>query len=87
MLRDAVRARLVDISEAASRIPRRIVARHPEVSWRQAADLLNVLVHHYFGINWETIWGVATQDIPILREQVAAIIETEFPGDPAKYLE
>jgi len=87
VLRDAVRARLTDIGEAASRIPKEVMTRHPQVSWRKAADPRNVLVHQYFGIIWEPIWRVATEDVPILREQIAAIIEAEFPGDPAQYLE
>jgi hypothetical protein len=29
-------------------------------------------------VSWETVWNTATQDVPILREQIAAILAAEF---------
>ncbi|MBF8284483.1 MAG: DUF86 protein [Anaerolineales bacterium] len=43
--------------------------------------IANIAVHNYFGVSWDTIWDTATQDVPILREQIAAILAAEFPDE------
>jgi uncharacterized protein with HEPN domain len=43
--------------------------------------LRNIAVHRYFGINWEIVWDTATQGVPVLHEQIAAILAAEFPDD------
>jgi hypothetical protein len=35
-------------------------------------------VHEYFALNWRIVWVAATQDAPLLWEQMAAILEKEF---------
>jgi len=77
----AVLQKLTVIGEAASRLSEAFRNRHPEVKWRGAIGLRNITVHEYFGVNWDTIWDTATQDVSILREQIAAILAAEFPDD------
>jgi len=33
-----------------------------------------MLVHHYFGIDPKVVWNIITHDLPLLKEQVAAIL-------------
>ncbi len=40
-----------------------------------------IAVHQYFGVSWETVWNTAMQDVPILRERIAAILAAEFPDE------
>lgn len=39
----------------------------------------NIAVHHYFGASWEIVWRTATEDVPVLRDHVAAILAAEYP--------
>jgi len=41
--------------------------------------LRNIAIHQYFGISWDIVWDTATQDVPVLRDQVAAILAAEYP--------
>ena len=34
----------------------------------------DILVHEYFGITFTMVWKVATEDIPILKEQIEKLI-------------
>ena len=43
--------------------------------------LTNILVHAYFGIDWDVVWRAAKNRCPVLREQVALILAGE-PGGP-----
>jgi uncharacterized protein with HEPN domain len=76
---DAVIRRLAIIGEAVKNVPDDIRAKYPEVPWRDAAGLRDVVVHEYFGVSLEVIWGVAVRELPLLKEQVLRIQEELYP--------
>jgi uncharacterized protein with HEPN domain len=41
--------------------------------------LRNRIVHAYFDLDWKILWVAAAEDVPALRAQVAAILESDFP--------
>jgi len=77
--RAAVLHELAVIGEAASRITADLRVRHPEVPWSEIVGFRNVVIHRYFGLSWPIIWITATEDVPELRAQVAAILDSDFP--------
>jgi len=76
---DAVIRRLAIIGEAVKNVPTDIRAKYPEVPWRDAAGLRDVVVHEYFGVSLEVIWGVAVQELPVLKAQIRRIQEELNP--------
>jgi len=80
LVRSAVVQKLGIIGEAAAHISQELVTRHPEVPWPQIVAFRNILVHAYFGIDWDVVWRAATNRCPVLRVQVAGILATEFSG-------
>ncbi len=84
MLRSAVVQKLGIVGEAAAHIPEELTARYPEVPWPQIVAFRNILVHAYFGIDWDVVWRAATNRCPVLRVQVAGILAAEFgvPQEP-----
>ena len=74
MLRSAVVQKLAIIGEAAARVSEDLKARHAEVPWPKIITFRNILVHAYFGIDWDVVWRAARNRCPVLREQVAAIL-------------
>jgi len=79
LVQSAVLQKLSVIGEAAARLPRPFRERHPHVPWRQIADFRNFAVHAYFAVKWSIVWVAATQDAPVLREQVERILD-DFPS-------
>ncbi len=79
LYQSAVLQKLVVIGEAASRLSAEFRDRHADIEWLDVIGLRNIAVHEYFGINWEVVWDTATQGVPILRGQIAAILAAEYP--------
>ncbi|MBI1788484.1 MAG: DUF86 domain-containing protein [Acidobacteria bacterium] len=78
LLRSAVVHKLTVIGEAASRLPDEIRQRHPEIPWRDVIAFRNILVHAYFGIQWDLVWKAATEEVPDLRKRIEAMLNAEF---------
>ena len=74
----AVVQKLAVNREAASRVSDDLRLRHPEIPWREIIALRNILVHAYFGIDWGVVWLAAVKQVPVLRCQVAAVLDAEF---------
>jgi len=77
LVRSAVVQKLAVIGEAAARISEGLRSRHPQIPWPQIVAFRNILIHAYFGIDWDEVWQVAKVRCPVLREQVAAILAAE----------
>ena len=77
LLRSAVVHKLSVIGEAAARLSDELRARNPQVPWPQIIAFRNILVHAYFGIDWDVVWGAAKNRCPLLRAQVAGILVAE----------
>lgn len=59
--------------EAARSLSRDLQARHPEIEWSQLIGMRHILVHHYFGLNWDEVWATVENNLPTLKQQIAAM--------------
>jgi uncharacterized protein with HEPN domain len=66
---------LMIIGEACRALSAEFRSAHPEEVWAQAAGLRNVIVHEYFGIDPDIVWGVMERDLPDLKLHVLKAIE------------
>jgi uncharacterized protein with HEPN domain len=71
---DAVIRNFTIIGEAARHIPDDIVQSHPEIPWREMADLRNIIVHEYFGVNEKIIWETIQTDLPGILSSLRKIV-------------
>lgn len=52
------------IGEAAAMISEETKLANTLVEWRELKDFRNRLIHHYFGIDYETVWLIIKTDLP-----------------------
>jgi len=71
---DATLRNLELIGEAATRVPVELRERAPEMPWRLVIGTRNRLAHGYLGIEPETVWLIATDGVPRLRDQLRALL-------------
>jgi uncharacterized protein with HEPN domain len=63
------------IGEAAKNIPDDFRQKHPGIRWKDMAGLRDILIHRYFGINYNLVWDVVKNQIPELKRNIKVIIE------------
>jgi len=62
------------IGEAARSLSSGLTDKYPGVPWGEIIGLRNVLVHNYFEIDHEVVWGIIQNDLPPLKKQVETIL-------------
>ena len=58
------------IGEAASKVSQEAREQIPNIEWRDVIDMRNRLIHAYFDINLDILWGTIVYDIPKLVEEL-----------------
>ncbi len=86
-LQDATLRRIEIIGEAVKNISEKTKKNHPEVEWKKIAGTRDMLIHAYFSIDPEVVYGILEKDIPKLKGQMLSIIaevesENVQGGDP-----
>ena len=72
---DAVMMNFVIIGESVSRLSDDFINIYPEINWYKIKGLRNIIAHDYFGIDAEEIWQIIMNDIPVLVNDLKAIID------------
>ncbi|MGQ0543183.1 MAG: HepT-like ribonuclease domain-containing protein [Blastocatellia bacterium] len=76
MLQDALVRNIEVVGEAVKNLSSEITDAYPNIAWSQIARMRDKIAHHYFRINLDVVWKTATEDLPNLRPQIAAIYES-----------
>jgi uncharacterized protein with HEPN domain len=71
---DAVVRNLEIIGEAVKKVPAEVCSRHPEVEWKKISGLRDILIHHYFDIDFGIVWDIVVNKLPDLSRQIRNIL-------------
>jgi uncharacterized protein with HEPN domain len=52
-----------------------LLQQYPQVEWKKAKGLRDIISHHYFDLNAEAIFEVCTRHISVLEKTVTQIIQ------------
>lgn len=80
LIRSAVVQKLAVIGEASAHTLEEFRARHATVPWPKIVAFRNILIHAYFGIDWDEVWRTATKECPALKAQIESVLRIEFGG-------
>ena len=72
---EMVQWNLVQLGEAAKRLPNAVRDRFPDVEWTQVMRTRDRVTHHYEGINWFRVREMAVSDAPALLPRLVSIRE------------
>jgi uncharacterized protein with HEPN domain len=75
-LQDSVIRRLEIIGEAIKCMPDDVRENNERVDWRGFAGMRDKLIHEYFGVDIKLIWNVVVKELPTLKREVEALLNT-----------
>jgi len=71
---DAVVRNLEIIGEATKNLSSRLRKAHQKIPWKEMAGMRDKMIHDYFGINYETVWTVATEELSALLPKIEGLL-------------
>lgn len=66
--RDALHMNLMQIGELVTHLSDAFIQEHSEISWKSIKGFRNIIAHDYSNVEPETVWGIISEDLPILYE-------------------
>ncbi len=76
MVKDAVLRNLEIIGEASKNIPEEIRYRYSDIPWSEMARLRDRIIHKYFSVDYEIIWDIINNELPVLKRKLKLVISS-----------
>jgi len=73
LIQNAVIRSVEVIGEAVKNLPLEFREKYEDIPWSGIAGMRDKIIHHYFGVDLETIWKVIKEDIPELKQKILKI--------------
>lgn len=64
------------IGEASKGISKELKVKYSTIPWRDIAGMRDKLIHMYFGVKIELIWGTIQHKIPELKKGIKTILKS-----------
>jgi uncharacterized protein with HEPN domain len=71
---DAVVRNFEIIGEASLRIDEDFRLENPQIEWKKLRGFRNRIVHDYFGIDYEIVWSILSEDLEELIFQLKQLL-------------
>lgn len=72
---DAVIRNFEIIGEASKNISTEIKQKYTHIPWEEMYALRNKITHEYFGVDFEIIWEIATNHLPLNKLEIDKLLE------------
>lgn len=68
---------LLIVGEAAAQVSISTRSSLPKVPWNQIVRTRNIIVHHYFKVDLDTLWSILERDLPDLIAELEQVVPRE----------
>ena len=70
LIADAVIRNLEIIGESAKKIPDTVKTTYPNIEWKKISGMRDILIHEYFGIDYDILWDIVKKELPALKKHL-----------------
>lgn len=77
VMKRAVVRSLEIIGEAAKKLSGELRIKYIQIEWKSIIGMRDRLIHGYFGVDYELVWDVIANKIPLLRHEIEKVISAE----------
>jgi uncharacterized protein with HEPN domain len=75
---DSICMQLINTGEALKEIDKltegKLLTNYPQIDWKKAKGMRDIITHHYFDIDAETVFVVCKERIPEMRKVIQRIV-------------
>ena len=79
-IQDAILMRINVIGEAVKSIPDDLKEKYKNIEWKKISGMRDIISHVYFGIDFDIIWDVIKNKLPILKKEIKLILDSGAKG-------
>jgi uncharacterized protein with HEPN domain len=72
---DAVVRNFEIIGEAVKNVSKTLKAKYNTIQWKEIAGMRDKVIHFYFGVNWDIVWGALKDSLPPFKEKIERILQ------------
>ena len=65
------------MGEATKQISDNNKKKYTNIPWKDIAGMGDKLIHGYFGVDIDAVWGTIQRDIPKLKKDIEKVLEGE----------
>ncbi|MDJ0903839.1 MAG: DUF86 domain-containing protein [Xenococcus sp. MO_188.B8] len=66
----AILYQITIIGEATKRLSPQFRTQHPEIPWREMAQMRDVIVHKYDQLDFDIVWDVVQNKLPEILDKI-----------------
>jgi len=75
---DSICMQLINIGEALKQVDKltdeKLLASYSDIDWKKAKGMRDIITHHYFDIDAETVFVVCSEHIPKMKKAINKIL-------------
>ena len=75
---DSICMQLINIGEALKQADKltgeKLLVNYPDIDWKKAKGMRDIITHHYFDIDAETVFVVCSEHIPKMKNAINMIL-------------